>query len=364
MRRRSVSVSLALAVGLSLNVIAGPPARADAAPVTRAPLPNFDPLRASDDPVELTNAPRALNVTYTYQGRVRTLREYLDRAAQGWVVLDDDRIVNEWYAPGYSADSLFQTWSIAKPFTAHAVGIAHTEGKIKSLDDTVGAYVPELAARPYGAVTIRNLLRMASGIRWNSDMDDYPLQVALSMGWTSTLQYAAGATAELPQGTKYSYNSLNSAVLALVLSRAVGQPYHRYIQEKIWGPAGMASDAYVGNDSHGNAMGYCCYYVRDRDLARYGLLMLKDGRANGRQVLPSSWLAFATAKNPVKPDQSVAAVLDGTEGFWNGGFGGQMVYVSPRHRVTIVKTTLYSVLDEAETLTVMRAVAAEVAATR
>ncbi|REE97991.1 serine hydrolase domain-containing protein [Thermomonospora umbrina] len=358
---RRVLISLVLAPALALSVVAVPTAGAE---VSRSALLNRDPLRPSSDPVELVNAQRPLDVTYDHGGQTRTLPDYLERAAQGFVVLDGNKIVNEWYAPGRSPSTLFQTWSIAKAFTAHAIGIAHTEGAIRSLDDTVGAYVPELADRPFGAVTIRNLLHMTSGIKWNSSVDDYWLQLLAGTGLVSTLQYAARQSGDVPQGSAYNYNSLNSAVLALVLERATRRPYHQYVQDKIWGPAGMAAGAFVGNDLHGNALGYCCYHAQNRDLARYGLLMLNGGRANGRQVLPTSWLDYASIPTPVQPDHNIVSVLDGTEGYWNGGFGGQMLYMSTKHRVVIVKTTLFSTVDEAETLTVMRAVAAEVAATR
>ncbi|MQY06987.1 hypothetical protein [Actinomadura macrotermitis] len=109
-----------------------------------------------------------------------------------------------------------------------------------------------------------------------------------------------------------------------------------------------------------NAFGYCCYYAR----ARYGRLMLEHRRANGREVLPASWLTTATAANPADRHYRIGYVSDGEYGFFNGGAFGQIVYVFTKYRVVIVKTTLYSDLGEAETLTVMRAVAAKVAATR
>ncbi|GAA2611684.1 serine hydrolase [Actinomadura fulvescens] len=357
---RRILLSLLLTATVLATVLAGDltAARAD------VPLPNFDRLQPSADPVRLTSSPRPLNVSYTHNGKTHTLQDYLHRTAQGLVVLDGTQVVKEWYAPGYSADSVFQSWSIAKGFTAHAIGIAISEGKIGSLDDPVATYVPELARHAYGPVTIRNLLRMTSGIKWDGQLDDISLQVVLSMGWTTTLKYAAAQTSAVPQGTTYNYNSMNSAVLALVLARATGRPYHQYVQDKIWGPAGMASTAFVGNDSHGNAMGYCCYYARDRDFARWGLTLLRGGQANGRQVIPASWLAYASTPNPLQPDHDVTGgVLDGSDGYWYGGFGGQIVYVSTRHRVVIVKTTLYSVHED-ETLPAMRATAAEVAATR
>ncbi|MBD2893370.1 hypothetical protein amrb99_22910 [Actinomadura sp. RB99] len=369
MRRRPAALALAAALALGLTAAPalaapgppGPPVSpTTAAALEAADLPNFDRLTPSTHPVELTSDPRDLGkVTYTYNGQTHTVRDYLNRAAQGFLVLDGTRILDEWYAPGYSKDSLFQSWSMAKSYTADAIGVALGEGRIRSIDDTAGAYVPELANTAYGSVTIRNLLRMASGIGWNETVDDVPLHVGVSLGLYSTLQFAATRTKAVDQGTQFNYTSLNTAVLALVLQRATGEPYYRYLQEKIWGPGGMAGTAYVGNDSHGDALGYCCIYATDRDFARMGKLML-DG---GRGVVPASWVSQVGTPSGVNPSYGLGWWIDGQDGYYASGLGGQLIYVSTKYRVVIVKSTFLNP-DESETLPAFRAVAAEVARTR
>ncbi|QKG23030.1 beta-lactamase [Actinomadura verrucosospora] len=366
MRRRPAALALATALTLGLTAAPalaapGPPVSPSAAAALEAAKPpNFDPLTPSANPVELTSDPRDLGkVTYTYNGQTHTVQDYLNRAAQGFLVLDGTRILDEWYAPGYSKDSLFQSWSMAKSYTADAIGVALGEGKIHSIDDTAGTYVPELADTAYGSVTIRNLLRMASGIGWNETIDDVPLHVGVSLGLYSTLQFAATRTKAVEQGTQFNYTSLNTAVLALVLQKATGKPYYRYLQEKIWGPGGMAGTAYVGNDSHGDALGYCCIYATDRDFARMGKLML-DG---GRGVIPASWVSQVGTPSGVSPSYGLGWWIDGTDGYYASGLGGQLIYVSTKYRVVIVKSTFLNP-DESETLPAFRAVAAEVARTR
>ncbi len=375
MRRRPLSLTAAAV--LVLGLAAPAPAPALAAPTSAssvsAPadsgvwpysvLPGFDPLQASGDPVALASAPRELDVTYTFAGETRTQRDYLQRTAQGFVVLDGEKIVKEWYALGFTEKSLFQSWSVGKSFTSSAVGIALDEGKIRSLDDSVGDYVPELAGSAYGPVTVRNLLRMASGVQWEESSDDVPLHVSVSMGWRSTLQFAATRKKAEEQGRTYNYSSMNSAVLALVVQRATGVPFHRYMQEKVWGPSGMASTAYVGNDSNGNGLGYCCIYATARDFARYGKMMLDGGVVKGRQVVPASWVSQATAPSGVKSNYGLHWWIDPGEGFHATGFGDQKIYVSTRHKVVIVRNTFLQI-DSSETMPVLRAVAAEVARTR
>jgi len=362
---------LALAAAAVL-LLAAPPATAAAQPappngpqaLTSVPLPNFDRLDPSADPVQLTSAPRDLNVTYTYNGQQHTLQDYLNRTTQGFVVLDGDKIVDEWYAPGYSKDSLFQSWSMAKSFTSLAVGIALDEGKIGSIDDTVGKYVPELAKADYGSVTIRNLLRMESGIDWTEDIADIPLHVLASLGWQTTLQMAANQHSVVPQGTTFNYTSMNTAVLAIVLARAVGEPYYKYVQDKVWGPGGMASTAYIGSDSHGDDLGYCCYYANDRDFARIGKLMMDDGLVHGRQIVSPDWIARSTTpSSSVATDYGLSWWLDGSDGYFADGLGDQKVYVSTKYHVVIVKSTFFTI-DTAESSVVFRAVAQAVAQTR
>ncbi|MFI6521804.1 serine hydrolase domain-containing protein [Spirillospora sp. NPDC050679] len=369
MRRSLLSLPLAaaLAFGTAAPADAAPrpvPASAPSAPVwPYSVLPGFDPLKASPTPAALVSAPRPLKVTYTVDGETRTLEDYLRRTAQGLVVLDGDKIVKEWYAPGYSQDSLFQSWSMAKSFTSDAVGIALGEGEIDSLSDTVADYVPELARADYGEVTLLNLLRMASGIQWNEAVDDISLHVGASLGVQSTLQLAATRKRGWPQGTRFNYASMDSAVLALVVQKATGVPFHTWVQEKIWQPAGMAGTAYLGNDSRGNGLGYCCVYARNRDFARFGKMMLDGGTVDGRRVVPASWVTEATTPNPLNPRYGLQWWIDPGEGYYASGLGDQRIYVSTRHRVVVVRTTLFN-SGENETLPALRAIAAEVARTR
>ncbi|WP_067488752.1 serine hydrolase domain-containing protein [Actinomadura hibisca] len=370
--RRSL-LSLPLAATLAFGAVA--PADAAPKPVANAPsgpsapvwpysvLPGFDPLTASPTPARLTSAPRPLKVTYTVDGQTRTLEDYLARTAQGLVVLDGSAIVKEWYAPGYSQDSLFQSWSMAKSFTSDAVGIALAEGRIAALTDTVADYVPELAAADYGKITLRNLLRMASGIQWNETVDDIPLHVGSSLGAQSTLQLAATRRQGWPQGTRFNYASMDSAVLALVVQKATGVPFHTWVQEKIWQPSGMAGTAYLGNDSRGNGLGYCCVYARNRDFARFGKMMLDGGVVDGRRVVPASWVTEATTESGLNPRYGLHWWLDPGEGYYASGLGDQKIYVSTRHKVVIARTTLFNP-SEGETLPALRALAAEVARTR
>ncbi|MFI0369867.1 serine hydrolase domain-containing protein [Actinomadura sp. 1N219] len=372
MRRRPWTLTLAAAAVTA--ALAAPPASA-ASPATPSPPPppsaavaersaGFDPLLPSSRPVELREAHRPLSVTYTYEGRTHTLDDYLLRTGtQGFVVLDGHDIVFERYVAA-GRDSLFQSWSMAKSFTSAAVGIALGEGFIDSIDDPVTKYIPELKGSGYDGVSLRDLLRMSSGIAWEETVDVPPVHVAASLGYPLT-EMARQRKRGWEPGTRFEYTSMNTFVLGWVVARTTGVPYHAYVQRKIWEPAGMASKALLGNDSNGNSMAYCCYYATDRDFARFGLLYLNGGRANGRQVVPASWVTESTRPSaPFNQGYGFQWWLGADGAFSANGLGGQHIWVSPRHGVVIVKSTLATVAGGNETDAAFEAVAAEVARTR
>ncbi|MFD0853024.1 serine hydrolase domain-containing protein, partial [Actinomadura adrarensis] len=166
-------------------------------------------------------------------------------------------------------------------------------------------------------------------------------------------------------GSRFEYTSMNSFVLGWIVAEATGVPYHRYIEQKLWQPAGMESTVWLGNDSNGNSMAYCCYYATVRDFARFGLLYLRGGQADGRQVVPEAWVKESTRPSASFNDGYGLHWWLGESGdFMATGLAGQRIYVSPEHQVVIVKSTLATVLGEEETETAFRAVAEAVARTR
>ncbi|MFV2179587.1 serine hydrolase domain-containing protein [Actinomadura sp. LOL_016] len=381
MRRMPWTFALApAAVTVALTLTAAPaaadsappaPPRSALPPSAREPLApgaeparGFDPLLPSSDPVDLREAHRPLSVTYTHEGREHTLDDYLARTGtQGFVVLDGRDVVFERYTAA-DRGSLFQSWSVAKSFTSAAVGIALGEGAIDSIDDPVTEYLPELKGSGFDGVSLRDLLRMSSGIDWDETSDVPFVHVAASLG-RPLPELAKRQKRGWEPGTRFEYTSMNSFVLAWTVAKATGVPFHTYVQEKIWGPAGMGAKAFLGNDSSGNSMGYCCFYATDRDFARFGLLYLNGGRANGRQVVPASWVERSTRPSASFNDgYGFQWWLEGDGDYSATGLGGQRIWVSPEHGVVIVKSTLFTLLGEDETEAAFEAVAAEVARTR
>ncbi|MEU6722948.1 serine hydrolase [Nonomuraea wenchangensis] len=370
-RHRGRLAVAALAVAAAMIPVSAlePASAAQVSAETASALIGTDPVNPSGNPVVLRSAPRKLAVTYTHKGEERTLDDFLKATkTNGFVVLDGQDIVLERYV-GADRDMRFQSWSMAKSFTSAAIGIALREGHIRSIDDPVTRYLPELKRSGFDGVSIRNLLRMSSGIEWE-ETKGAPQMQALAQRGQPLKNFAARQKRGWKPGSRFEYTSVNSFVLARLIGQTTGMPYDRYVQEKIWKPAGMESSALIGNDSSGDSLGYCCYHATARDFARFGLLYLRDGKAHGKQVVPSSWVRRST-----KPSASFNERYglhwwlggDGEKDYMAVGFGGQHIYVSPKHDVVIVKSVISTPggqVDLDEAFTAFRAVAAEVVRTR
>lgn len=365
---RAIVAVLTATAGIACGLRPAPPPSPNPVATSSSPGVATDTVHPSSHPVTLRRDVRPLHVTYTYHGERHTLDDYLKRAkVRGFVVLDRDTIVDERYA-GAGESTRFQSWSVAKSFTATAVGIALDEGRIHSLDDPVTGYLPELRASGYAGVSIRDVLRMSSGIDWHEGRDAPRLQVAAHRRIDLT-RMAARRQRGWPPGSRFDYDSMNYFVLAWLVQRVSGMPYYSYVQARIWQPAGMASAAAIGEDGHAHGLGYCCYYATDRDYARFGLLYLRDGRAHGRSVVPASWVDRSTRpSSTAQRGYGLGWWLDADGDFMAEGLDGQYVYVSPEYDVVIVQSASSGARaarqTRGEALTAFRATAERVAATR
>ncbi|MGB3146399.1 MAG: serine hydrolase [Paracoccaceae bacterium] len=266
--------------------------------------------------------------------------------AVGLIVLVDGRTRYERYAPDSGAATRWVSFSVTKSITATLIGAALQDGAIRSLDEPVSRYVPDLAGSAYDQVSIRQLMKMSSGIRWNESYADPNSDVARldftppDPGVDVTVSYMRKLPRARPAGRKWHYSTGDANLLGVVLSSATGKSLSRYLSEKIWTPAGMEADANWVLGATGHEIGGCCISMRLRDLARFGLFMLDDGRAaGGRSILPKGWVREATGRQIrtgiggwsygyqwwVLPDGSYAAL----------GIFGQSLFIDPKRRLIV-----------------------------
>lgn len=218
----------------------------------------------------------------------------------GVLVLQDGKVRLERYIPPHSAATRWNSFSIAKSITSTLVGVAMKDGYIQSLDHPVTRYVPQLRGSAYDAVTVRQLLTMTSGVKWNEDYTDTHSDVARmyaqppDRGLDMTVSYVRKLPREAPPGTKWVYKTSETNLVGVLVAEATGKQLADYLSEKIWRAYGMERDAEWMVDDIGHEQGGCCLAMTLRDQGRFGQFILEGARVNGRPIVPDNWLGDAT----------------------------------------------------------------------
>lgn len=304
------------------------------------------------------------DLTFEARGARVDIGDYMARRrTAGLLILKHGEIALERYGMGNGPESRWTGFSTAKSITATLVGAALHDGAIASLDDTCEQYLPRMRGSAYEGVTIRNLLRMCSGVAWREDNDAdgrsevYRLVKAMvSQRPGAILDLLCKLPRAHPQGTVFNYATGETFLIGALVAAATGRPLGDYYAEKIWSPAGMEADGYWQLESEGGQeLGGFGVSARLRDVGRFAQLVLEDGKAfNGRQVLPSGWRDLAG-----QPDSAATAfgrlvtgspfgygyhwwvLPHGPTGihagaFFAGGSYGQYIYIHPSAGIVAV----------------------------
>ncbi|CAN7318971.1 serine hydrolase [Variovorax paradoxus] len=259
------------------------------------------------------------------------------------VVLKDGKIVKETYRNGSGPATPFIGYSMSKSVIAMLIGIAIQEGRIKSVNDPIVQYLPELKGTGYDPVTVRNLLMMRAGTDWKeiytpgSELDRHRDQ-SLNEAKVYYEDYAFKAKSLLPPGTRFNYSTLDTNLAGWLLERAVGMPLSTYMATRLWHPMGAEADAYWVNQGPGQAQRpfYGAGMAASlRDWARIGQVALDDGRAQGAQLVPAAWMKESTSRLNDQPGYGYFWWTIGEKGYGALGVNGQAIYVQPATRVVI-----------------------------
>lgn len=223
--------------------------------------------------------------------------------AAGLIVVQDGKVRFERYGLGFDAKGRWTSFSVAKSFTSTLVGAAIRDGKIHSLEDKVSQYIPGLKGSAYDDVSVRQLLTMSSGVKWNEDYEDPNADVARfnkaepEPGMDATVSYMRKLPRAHPPGAVWHYNTGETNLIGVLVTSATGKTLSAYLQEKIWQPAGMEAPATWLLSKTGHEIGGCCLQAATRDYARFGLFVLANGKARDeRQIVPDDWFGQATVK--------------------------------------------------------------------
>jgi CubicO group peptidase (beta-lactamase class C family) len=282
-------------------------------------------------------------------GRVE---DYLEASGTtAFLVIHEDKLVYERYFNGYDEDSLQTSFSMAKSYASALVGIAIDEGYIKSVNEPITNYIPELLENDarFESITIRNLLTMSSGIKyeeggnlpWSEEADDTKTYYS-----TDLRELALNCRIEGKPGEYFEYNNYNPLLVGLILERATGMSVSRYLQEKLWKPMGMEADGSWSLDSthSGFEKMESGVNARARDFARFGMLFAGEGEWEGRQLISRGWVEESTRAD-TRSDPSleyqyfwwVDTPDEESSHFYALGKYGQYIYVAPEKDLVIVR---------------------------
>jgi CubicO group peptidase (beta-lactamase class C family) len=282
-----------------------------------------------------------------------SLIDYLEASGTtAFLVIHEDKLVYERYFNGYDDTDLNTSFSMAKSYASALVGIAIDEGYIKSVNEPITNYIPGLLKKDkrFESITIRHLLTMSSGIKyeeggdlpWSEKADDTKTY------YSTDLRELAleNCRIEGKPGEYFEYNNYNPLLVGLILERATGMSVSRYLQEKLWKPMGMEEDGSWSLDStqSGFEKMESGVNARPRDFARFGMLFAGEGDWEGRQLISRGWVEESTradiSTDPAQDYQYFWWVNtpDGeTHHFSARGKYGQYIYVAPEKDLVIVR---------------------------
>lgn len=273
-----------------------------------------------------------------------------ERAVTSLLVMQNGKVRFEEYYLGTGPDDRRISWSVAKSYLSALFGILLQEGAIGSLDDPVVKYAPKLKDSAYETASIRNVLNMASGVMFDEDYLD-PNSDINRMGRVVALggeldDFAASLQDSFATpGETWQYVSIDTHVLGMVIRGATGRNVADLLTEKILQPLGLERDGYYITDGAGVAFVLGGLNFTTRDFARFGQMILQDGIANGKQLVPAEWIFEATQPSAPTAQGEIGYGYQwwiprgAHEGeFLARGVYGQYIYFNQPRGVLIVST--------------------------
>jgi CubicO group peptidase (beta-lactamase class C family) len=248
------------------------------------------------------------NIEYRYRNNTIkcTLDELLlSTGTTAFIIIKDDALLYEKYFNKYTRESINTSFSVAKSFTSALIGIAFDEGYIKSLDDRVIDYIPELNKKLSGSVTLRHLISMSSGIRYNPSY--YPWGDEPKSYYYPDLRHLVlkSVMQNFNPGQYFKYSNYNTFLLGIILERTTKIPPNEYLQEKIWKPVQMEYSGTWSIDSEKNSFIKMDTGINARsiDFAKFGRLFLKEGKWENKQIISGKWVNESTCPLILKDEQ-------------------------------------------------------------
>jgi CubicO group peptidase (beta-lactamase class C family) len=294
-----------------------------------------------------------LTVSYQYQGSQWNTEKFMQaNHVAGLLVIQHGKIKLERYGLGQTAHDRWTSFSVGKSVTSTLIGAAIKDGSIKGLESPIVEYIPALKGSAYDGVTVRQLLTMTSGVKWNedyadpkSDVNQFALGEPGPDGENPIVAYMKKLPREAPPGTKWVYKTGESDLMGVLLARATHKHPAEYLSEKIWSKYGMERDAVWMLDRSGEELGGCCISMTLKDYGRFGLFFMQGGKIDGASILPDGWIAEATrAQVPHYGFQWWVKQDDGS--YDAQGIFGQTIHIDPKQDLVIVTSSAWPTADD------------------
>ena len=294
------------------------------------------------------------------------------------LVLHRGRIAFERYWQGMDGETLFSGRAMSRSLIGLVYGFAVTEGRL-SLDDPAEKFLPEWGGEKRGRITVRELLQNVSGLEevpmnvlntppgasqferlayLTRHFLDHNVRLSLGTDFAAT---ALSFESAFDAGSRFALANANSQLLGVILERATGEPFERYVQQRLWQFVAAGAGEFYMDRGNGMPAVYCCFRATPRDFLRVGALLADDGRIEGRQVLPPGWVATMRETSRINPlyglqvwtgragagtreyaTDSGRGVKHG-EGYatedviWMEGGGGRTIWAIPSQQLVIVR---------------------------
>ncbi|HEX4146705.1 MAG TPA: serine hydrolase [Pirellulales bacterium] len=218
------------------------------------------------------------------------------------------RIVGEWYFDGTDPTTQLLVYSTTKSFSSTATGIAIADGKLK-LDTPLGQFFPDVQPPEKKQITVGQILSMTTGLRNNGRLMEIADPFSHAM---------LEAPLDARPGEKWDYNNTGLSLLTPLFHAATGQGIDEFLDARVFRPIGITPADWSWDRSADQPLPYSGLHITARALARFGLLVLRDGRWQKRQIVPAAWLASAA-----RPSQSLKKEYgylwwNNTQGKWPG----------------------------------------------
>jgi CubicO group peptidase (beta-lactamase class C family) len=251
-----------------------------------------------------------------------TLEQY---KTVSFLVIKNDSILYEQYWEDKSDTSHTNSFSMAKSIIGVLIGIAIDEGKIKSLDQKVGDFIPEYKTGSRAQLTIRHLITMSAALSWDEAYAN-PLSVTTEAYYgTDLFSLVKNQEVVGTPGKEFNYQSGCSQLLGFIIEKATGKHIAEYASDKLWKPLNAMHAAEWSLDKKdGTEKAYCCFYSNARDFARIGSLYLHHGNWHGNQIIDSSYVAESVNPAPLDDNGKPNKVYG--YHWWIGDYSGKHIF--------------------------------------